>query len=124
MNVDINTTTIGGQFTIIAGLADDIINLSNLTVNGPTYIQTAGGNDTVQLENSNDGTSSTYQGSVDILMSTGDDTLEVSLDVDDNALFAAFANFDGGLGTDIANGQVPESVFNGGRSTNGFETSH
>ena len=124
LNVDIADTTIGGQFTIIGGLANDIINLSNMTVNGPTYIQTSGGNDTVRLENSNDSTPSNYQGRVDILMSTGDDTLQVSLDLDDNAIFAAFANFNGGAGIDTSDGQVPESVFSGGRSTVGFETSN
>lgn len=124
LNVDIANTTINGQFTIIAGAANDMVNLSNMTVNGMTYFQMAGGNDTVNLENSNDNTPSNYNARVDMLMSNGDDTLNVSLDLNDNAIFAAFANFNGGAGTDTADGQVPESLFNGGRSTVGFETSN
>src|SRR5262249_3400965 len=95
--------TVDGAATVKTGNLDDILKVDDSIFNGLVTVDAGAGNDHLQIETANTGAATTFATSVTVTLGTGDDLVDLGIDVTNVATFNGAVKVDGGAGLDILN---------------------
>jgi hypothetical protein len=99
--VVLDGVTVKGTTLFDLGNQDDVVLLTDSIFGGRSTVNTGNGNDTLRLENDENGSDTEFQSTVTISAGAGNDVLTVGrIDGDRVTFKAAPVRFDGGLGLD------------------------
>jgi len=103
-DISLQAVEVQGKTKIKTAQGDDTVKIDDSTFHSAVQINTQLGSDTVKIETQGDslGPTTLFEGTVQILLGAGDDSLQVGLSgqTGNSAVFSQVVLFDGGPGTD------------------------